>query len=484
MRFNRFFYALLFKYLSTQSFIQCSRMKRRYSILFLPVYLLIDFIVLNGAFLVSYYLRFGVGDGVLPFEYWTLQLIGNLVWFVVVGLGRPYNYSRVQFHVFSLAEQYAILTGIHASVIAFCWILLKEQNLSRLQLFYFYAIFFAAGVFWRTLAVVILKIYRATGHNTRRYVVVGYGKLSIAIKRFYENHPEMGFQFYGFFDELTADNRHFLRGDLERAEALLATGKIDCVYCCAPYLQSEVLNRLVEKSPKNDFQVKLVIDFAGFLGRRSAIEYHDMMPIVSLSNQMWEDVKVKWLKRCFDVGFSFAVLIFGFPVWLMVALITKFTSKGPIFYSQERIGRQGIPFKIYKFRSMKVDAEKNGPTLSLGKDDLRVTRWGQFIRQTRLDEIPQFYNVLRGDMSVVGPRPERKHFIDLIMEISPEYKNLLQLKPGITSIGQIRYGYAQNVEEMTKRLRYDIIYLKRISLFFDVWLIMQTVLVMVKGKGK
>ena len=457
-------------------------MKRRYSFLFLPIYLLIDFIVLNGAFLVSYYLRFGVGDGVLPFEYWTLQLIGNLVWFVVVGLGRPYNYSRVQFHVFSLAEQYAILTGIHASVIAFCWILLKEHNLSRLQLFYFYAIFFSAGIFWRTLAVVILKIYRATGHNTRRYVVVGYGKLSIAIKRFYENHPEMGFQFYGFFDELTADNRHFLRGDLERAEALLATGKIDCVYCCAPYLQSEVLNRLVEKSPKNDFQVKLVIDFAGFLGRRSAIEYHDMMPIVSLSNQMWEDVKVKWLKRCFDVCFSLSVLILGTPLFLILMLVTKVTSHGPIFFSQMRTGRGSKEFKIYKFRSMYVGSHQGHSEEGIDK---RVTPLGRFMRKTRLDEIPQFYNVLKGDMSIVGPRPLAYYDVQTLLEIAPhEFSQLLSVKPGITSIGQVIFGYATTKAEMRHRLKYDLLYLKKISLFFDVWLIMRTVGVMVKGKGR
>ncbi len=459
-------------------------MKHRYSFLFLPLHLLIDLFCLNGSFWLSYQVKFEAQGSYSESNYWVLQLICNVVWLLLVLVLKPHKYSRLRFHVFDLLQQYAVFTFMHAAAVAFCWILLKDWGLSRLQLFYFYLMFFVLGSIWRTLGVIMLKIYRASGHNTRRYAIVGYGKLSIAIKRFYENHPEMGYQFYGFFDDLTPDNRFHLRGDYERLDALIASGTIDCVYCCAPYMQREVLNRLVSKSPIKDYQVKLVIDFESFVGRKSSIEYLDMLPIMTISNRMWEDVKVKWLKRVFDVCFALAIILFGLPVWLLVGLITKLTSRGPVFYSQERIGRGGAVFKIYKFRSMYVNAEKEGPALSSGGADPRITPWGNFIRKTRLDEIPQFYNVLKGDMSVVGPRPERQHFIDQIVKIAPEYTQLQQLKPGITSIGQIKYGYAQNVEEMAKRLRYDLIYLKRISLFVDLWLIMQTVVVMVKGKGK
>ena len=457
-------------------------MKYRHSFLFLPIQLLSDFICLNVAFRLAYGYRF---DGQAPTDdYLVLQGFCNLFWLLIAVVMRPYRYERVRFHVFSLVERYAALILVHASLVAFGWILLKDHNFSRLHLFYFYLIFSAAGSAWRTLAVIVLKFYRASGHNTRRFVIVGYGKLAMVIKKFYENHPEMGFQFYGFFDDPTPENKSLIRGDYERLETLLATGTIDCVYCCAPYIQTEALSKLVEKSPEKDYQIKLVIDFTGFLGRKSSIEYHDMIPIVSLSNQMWEDVKVKWLKRVFDVCFSLLVLLFGSPIFFIVAIVTKLTSAGGIFYAQDRIGKDGKAFKIYKFRSMYVDSEQQGPALSSGGCDARITPWGHFIRKSRLDELPQFYNVLIGEMSVVGPRPERQHFIDQIVQIAPNYTKLLQLKPGITSIGQVKYGYAQNVEEMTKRLRYDLIYLNRISLFVDMWLIMQTVLVMVKGKGK
>ena len=153
-------------------------------------------------------------------------------------------------------------------------------------------------------------------------------------------------------------------------------------------------------------------------------------------------------------------------------------------YAQERIGRDGKPFMIYKFRSMYINAEKAGPSLSQGLQDSRITPWGRFMRRTRIDELPQFYNVLMGDMSVVGPRPERQYFIDQIVELAPEYKNLLRVKPGITSIGQIKFGYAANVDEMIERLRFDLLYPERRSFFLDVWIIAQTVRVMMQGRGQ
>jgi exopolysaccharide biosynthesis polyprenyl glycosylphosphotransferase len=457
-------------------------MKHRYSFLFLPFQFLTDWLLLNVAFLMAYQFKFGSSLSLEDSYYTSFAAIANVVWLALVLTWQPYNYSRISFHVFTLVGNFLKLLATYTALMSFGWMLLKEWNLSRAQMFFTILIFGFLGASWRVGAVIVLKFYRAAGHNTRRYVVVGYGKLAVTIKRFYENHPEMGFQFCGFFDQINSENRIFLRGDLERLDALVATGKIDCVYCCAPYIPSSVLGTLVEKATEKNFQLKLVIDFAGFLGRRSSIEYHDMMPIVNISNYMWEDVKVKWLKRGFDVVFSLFVLVLGFPIWFIIGLITKFSSKGPVFYSQERTGRGGARFKIYKFRSMYVGSDLGH---SQGNIDSRITRWGQFIRKTRLDEIPQFFNVLKGDMSVVGPRPLADYDVQTLVESAPEdFNMLLSLKPGITSIGQIFIGYARSKEEMRKRLKYDLLYLKKVSFFFDTWLIMQTVLVMVKGKGK
>jgi exopolysaccharide biosynthesis polyprenyl glycosylphosphotransferase len=189
------------------------------------------------------------------------------------------------------------------------------------------------------------------------------------------------------------------------------------------------------------------------------------------------------VKRLMDVFVSLVVMV-GFSwVYIITAIIVKLTSKGPVFYSHERIGKLGKPFRIYKYRSMFMDAEKSGPALSK-ENDPRITPFGRFLRKSRLDEIPQFFNVLIGEMSIVGPRPERKFFIDQIVLRAPHYKHLHKVKPGITSWGQVKYGYAENVDEMVNRLQYDIIYLENRSLIIDLKILIYTVLIVVQGRGK
>ncbi|MBK1439502.1 sugar transferase [Parapedobacter sp. ISTM3] len=191
-----------------------------------------------------------------------------------------------------------------------------------------------------------------------------------------------------------------------------------------------------------------------------------------------------FLKRVFDILFSSVVLVAGLPVFVVLMLITKATSRGPVFYRQVRIGKDEKPFYIYKFRSMRVDAEKDGRPQLSSDDDPRITKWGKFMRKTHLDELPQFWNVLKGDMAIVGPRPERRHFIDEIKERKPEYMQLFRLKPGITSIGQVHYGYAENVNQMCERVNYDLKYLSTMSIKTDIGIILETVKAMAQGKGK
>lgn len=205
--------------------------------------------------------------------------------------------------------------------------------------------------------------------------------------------------------------------------------------------------------------------------------------VIQLVHEPYISPTTLLLKRSFDIVFSLIAMIAGAPLLLLLYLVTKFSSKGPAFFKQERLGRYGKPFTIYKFRSMCVDAEKHGPQLS-SENDPRITKWGKIIRSTRMDELPQFWNVLKGDMSIVGPRPERRHFVKKIIEREPSYRKLRHLRPGLTSIGQVVFGYAENVEEMCTRLQYDLLYLEDMSFQSDIHIIFETLKVMVQKKGK
>ncbi|MCB0429655.1 MAG: sugar transferase [Flavobacteriales bacterium] len=271
-------------------------------------------------------------------------------------------------------------------------------------------------------------------------------------------------------------------GHVDNLREIIEQNKAEEVIIAIESSEHDNLRRIMDRVEGMGIVIKIIPDMYDILAGSvkmtsifgaALIEiYPDLMP-------HWQ----KFMKRAMDITISLGVLVFCAPLYILTALAVKISSKGPVFYSHERIGQYGKPFTIYKFRSMYVNAEKDKPMLA-SENDSRITPLGSFMRKTRLDEIPQFYNVLIGDMSLVGPRPERQYFIDQIVMKAEHYHHLHKVRPGITSWGQVKYGYAENVEQMIERLKYDIIYIENMSLALDLKIIGYTVLTVVQGRGK
>jgi len=284
----------------------------------------------------------------------------------------------------------------------------------------------------------------------------------------------------GYSEELNKNIDHL--GELSDLKHLIKIHSIEEVIIAIESSEHENIGKIVNELHYKGIIIKVIPDMYDILSGSAKMTSIFGAPLIEISREImpaWEQS----IKRIFDIVLSLFVLIVFSWVYIIVAIAVKITSKGPIFYSHERIGWHGNPFFIHKFRSMQTDAEKHGPSLS-SKEDPRITPLGKFLRKVRLDEIPQFYNVLIGEMSVVGPRPERQFFIDQITKIAPHYKHLHKVRPGITSWGQVKYGYAENVDEMIERLKYDIIYIENMSLSVDIKILIYTALIVMQGRGK
>ncbi|HRH37569.1 MAG TPA: sugar transferase [Flavobacteriales bacterium] len=246
--------------------------------------------------------------------------------------------------------------------------------------------------------------------------------------------------------------------------------------------EHEHISRIMNELEGTGVRIKVIPDMYDILSGSVKMTSIFGTPLIEVNPEIMPAWQFS-LKRVIDVAASSLALLLLSPFLLTLAILVKLSSPGPILFRQERIGKHGKPFRIIKFRSMGCDAEASGPQLSSATDP-RITPIGRWMRRMRMDELPQFWNVIKGEMSLVGPRPERQHFIEAITELAPHYRHLHKVRPGITSWGQVKFGYAENVQQMVRRLKYDILYIENMSLAVDLKILAYTVLIIFRGDGK
>jgi len=462
------------------------------------VLLLVDFITVNLAY--ALYYAFRVRSGLVSYpiepEFWLplMAVYGYwLLWFLFFGLYRSwYAQSRLD-EILTLLR-----TTVLGALMLFFLIFVDDAATaskadSRLLIAVYWLLVFSLVTIGRLNVRAIQKKLLMAGVGSRNTLIIGHSNKAIELCDMVLRYPALGYKVVGYVragkeaerrpaHRSSGGQRVPVLGEIKDMPKLLERHNIQEVLIGLDSTQHPQLLEVIKFCDGREVGMKIVPDLYDIVSGQARISSIYGFPLMELRPQLlqpWEAA----LKRTFDLLVAGFILLAGLPLWFIIALAIKLDSRGPVFYKQERVGRNGEVFKMLKFRSMHTDAErKTGPVWS-GKNDPRITKVGKVIRRFHLDEVPQFINVLIGDMSIVGPRPERPYFVNKLSKEIPLYRQRLRVRPGMTGWAQVKYKYDQTIEDVKSKLKYDLFYIENISWRLDLKILFNTFYVLILGKG-
>jgi len=452
--------------------------------------LLSDLLLLNCAFLISavYSQSWEI---LLEKYYMFFLLIGlNLLWIVTSNYLNFYDdfFSRN----FPVQFNNLLKNSLLQLIITITFIFLAKENLFTRYFIVYYFILLVIFVSFRVIIFrKILKFLRRKGKNVRNLVIVGEGELAHSFQEMILSNPDFGYSFKGFVSGNALENQSSLEELIENLEKTFLTTKVDEAVIAISEGSRHILEAIIKACDKNAIKVHIVPDYHNLVSKRFQLSSFGGFPIITARREPLNEVQWRLVKRAFDIFFSFLVtlliLVWMYPIILIISMIFD---NGPVFFLQERLGTKNRKFKCIKFRTMKYEKVHVDEFKPVVENDPRITRVGKFLRKYNLDELPQFINVLIGDMSVVGPRPHAISYNDLYSKIVDEIRLRQNVKPGITGWAQIHglrgdvIDDEENQKRTKKRIDFDLWYIENWSFFLDIQIILLTVWQMAVGKSR
>ncbi len=454
------------------------RVKGRYGHFIRWIFLLVDFLVLNMSLVLTWWAVSTMQDSFGGKQVWLML---NLSFFVVVYVLSTFHDKRVVYidRVLVLVVKYVLL-----HFVVFLMLLsFVEDAINWKPLVIFYSIFSLSLALWWIVSRKVLKWYRSKGYNYKRIVIIGGGSADAGrrLMEQLEQDQGYGYQIVGFFSTTPAADVPSYRGEISDLEDFLNNNSVDELYCAMPENDRQELQHIIRLAERNAINFYYVPQFSKYISRRFEIESFGSVPVLSIHPHPLNNPFNKAIKRAFDLLVSSLVLLLSPIIFLPIAIGVKLSSPGPVFFRQERTGYRGKSFICLKFRSMRVNDKSD--SLQATKDDPRKTKFGDFIRRTSLDELPQFINVFLGDMSIVGPRPHMVQQTQEYSELIDKYMLRHIIKPGITGWAQVNgfRGPTDELWKMEKRVEFDAWYAENWNFMLDLKIIFLTVVNAIRG---